>query len=266
MAATCEIDSCGVSAIGRCRDCAKAFCGSHQASILGGRAFVGEPRYADLCRPCLDRRQVDTQESAKQRRAAVVSRLQAIRDPVEKLVTAMVFARSSRDWSSYGHIAPAFPEYWAGGRPQLFVDHEGIYQYKVIDADGRLSSSPTRQRPWNSMRVAQWFAAKAISAGVKPNDEMKVTEKKLTIFGKVRTSEAPARRGWRLQGGSTAIGRNYGKFYKIDAFVFSDGALWLGEDEVDIDRKKVVPSIEQHAINELGLASIGQLLNMDLIL
>lgn len=37
MAADCEIDSCGVAAKGRCRDCGRAFCGSHQAAVLADR-------------------------------------------------------------------------------------------------------------------------------------------------------------------------------------------------------------------------------------
>lgn len=266
MAATCEIGGCGVAAIGRCTDCAKAFCGSHQASSLSG-AFGDEQRYADLCRTCLDRRQVSAREAVERRNAEIVSRLQAIHDPIEKLVTAMTFASQSYNWRSYELIVPAFPEYWAGKRPQLFVDHDGFFQYKVKDVGDSSLAFPTSQRPWDSIRVAQWFAARALKAGIQPSDEMKVTQSRFTMFGRVRTSEAPAKRGWRLPGGSTAIGKHWAdSYYKIDAFVFADGVLWLGEDKADYDRRQVVPSTERHAINESGLASIGRLLNIDLTL
>jgi hypothetical protein len=50
QAAPCEIDNCGVQAIGRCLTCGKSFCLSHQArdtiDTYGGRA------YADQCAPC----------------------------------------------------------------------------------------------------------------------------------------------------------------------------------------------------------------------
>jgi len=51
MAAECAIDGCAVLAIGRCRECGRAFCMSHQAhnEVTGGG-------YAALCIQCLERR------------------------------------------------------------------------------------------------------------------------------------------------------------------------------------------------------------------
>lgn len=51
MAAECEIDGCAVLAIGRCRECGRAFCMSHQAH----NEVTGEG-YAALCLQCLERR------------------------------------------------------------------------------------------------------------------------------------------------------------------------------------------------------------------
>lgn len=49
--AGCEVDGCGVLAIGRCADCRGAFCATHQG-------WADAPRfpYIDLCAPCLTRR------------------------------------------------------------------------------------------------------------------------------------------------------------------------------------------------------------------
>ncbi|MGC9539204.1 hypothetical protein [Streptomyces sp. UG1] len=45
--AVCEINQCGVLAIGRCHNCGLAFCGSHQAS-----GYAGTPLYSNECAPC----------------------------------------------------------------------------------------------------------------------------------------------------------------------------------------------------------------------
>jgi len=42
----CEVDGCGVQAIGRCHTCGHAFCGSHQAIVPKG------PRVVNLCSSC----------------------------------------------------------------------------------------------------------------------------------------------------------------------------------------------------------------------
>jgi hypothetical protein len=52
MAAECAIDQCAVLAIGRCRECGRAFCMSHQAH----NELTGEGHPA-LCIQCLERRQ-----------------------------------------------------------------------------------------------------------------------------------------------------------------------------------------------------------------
>ncbi|MDH2389087.1 hypothetical protein QCN29_09840 [Streptomyces sp. HNM0663] len=45
--AVCEINQCGVLAIGRCHNCGLPFCGSHQAS-----GYAGTPIYSNECAPC----------------------------------------------------------------------------------------------------------------------------------------------------------------------------------------------------------------------
>jgi len=46
VSADCQIDECGVPAVGRCRNCSRAFCVTHQGRVLGG------PVYVDRCEPC----------------------------------------------------------------------------------------------------------------------------------------------------------------------------------------------------------------------
>lgn len=48
MSADCEVDGCGVVALGRCRACGKAFCKSHQGRYERGATYV------DWCIRCLE--------------------------------------------------------------------------------------------------------------------------------------------------------------------------------------------------------------------
>jgi hypothetical protein len=60
MAAECAIDDCGVLAVGRCIECSRAFCRSHQA-LDGGVAWVNK------CSACRDRREAVEREKASKR-------------------------------------------------------------------------------------------------------------------------------------------------------------------------------------------------------
>lgn len=78
MAATCEIGGCGVVAIGRCRSCGRAFCGSHQAEYDG--PFGVRLGASDLCRECVTaaaRRKAELAESERDREISENNRLTA---------------------------------------------------------------------------------------------------------------------------------------------------------------------------------------------
>ncbi|WP_238017111.1 hypothetical protein KZZ52_11065 [Dactylosporangium sp. AC04546] len=95
MPAECAIDDCGVLAIGRCRECGRAFCMSHQAH----NEVTGEG-YAALCLPCLGRRQ----------RPRATTETQADRD---------------RRWLSSGQAA--LDLYAAGVAPVPIVEHRSRF-------------------------------------------------------------------------------------------------------------------------------------------
>lgn len=60
--AVCEIDECGVLAIGRCATCKRAFCASHQAR-------VGYTRYDNQCAPCLAKIDADRADQTQKAQA-----------------------------------------------------------------------------------------------------------------------------------------------------------------------------------------------------
>jgi hypothetical protein len=66
--AVCEIDNCGIQAIGRCTTCKRAFCVSHQA-----RERNGWFTYADMCSPCFAKtpREVERTQQAKREAEAL---------------------------------------------------------------------------------------------------------------------------------------------------------------------------------------------------
>ncbi len=75
MAATCDVNDCGVLAIGRCLDCKRAFCASHQARAhveQRGSINQGTP-LVDLCVDCYSRRERDRPPSRAE--AAEAARL-----------------------------------------------------------------------------------------------------------------------------------------------------------------------------------------------
>ncbi|WP_433217895.1 hypothetical protein ACQP00_10980 [Dactylosporangium sp. CS-047395] len=97
MAAECEIDRCAVLAIGRCRECGRAFCMSHQAH----NEVTGEG-YAALCIQCLERR----------------SRVRGGRDAGDAQVEAR--EATERTWVTSGQAAMDF--YAAGIAPIPIVE------------------------------------------------------------------------------------------------------------------------------------------------
>jgi hypothetical protein len=84
--AGCEIDSCGVAAVGRCHGCTRAFCGTHQ-----GRE--DDAISVDLCSSCQAERVASAVATAEanlaDRQAAHRRELHRISDPVERLVAAV---------------------------------------------------------------------------------------------------------------------------------------------------------------------------------
>lgn len=56
-AAVCEVDNCGVQAVGRCAICGRAFCPTHQGYTFNN--FYQRIPYLDSCSPCVDAKRVE---------------------------------------------------------------------------------------------------------------------------------------------------------------------------------------------------------------
>lgn len=66
-AAVCEIDGCGVLAVGRCATCKRAFCSSHQG--YGRDSFMHPIPYIDMCAPCMEAKKAADAKRAEEARA-----------------------------------------------------------------------------------------------------------------------------------------------------------------------------------------------------
>jgi hypothetical protein len=94
--AECEMENCGVLAIGRCIDCSKAFCASHQA--LGYTAPV-----ANLCARCSSKRDAARNAPATQAWEVIasaparLSKLGVPRDHVVRVTQRVEKKRLRRD-------------------------------------------------------------------------------------------------------------------------------------------------------------------------
>jgi len=85
MPADCQIDQCGVVAVGRCHVCSKAFCTTQRALMeycdIGGR-------YTDLCTACLRRQEDEQAASAARVRAEAAHEEQRRVDALTSLKAA----------------------------------------------------------------------------------------------------------------------------------------------------------------------------------
>lgn len=130
MPAECEIDACGVLAIGRCIDCSNAFCGSHQGIIVASGSPTHGTRMVDLCRNCHARRQEQQFELLRQRAHHTATAPQRIAALAEQLRQAGVPIATRRRF--------------VGMRSRRFGGSEAVYE----DVDSAWSVGPHR-----------WYAA-----------------------------------------------------------------------------------------------------------
>jgi hypothetical protein len=128
----CEIDGCGVPAIGRCSSCNRRFCRTHQARDMGGERPVVTPTgqwrghrdtlaiYVDQCAPCrAEQLAREAQEKAAAKVAADSKRQEmlASKDPV--MIASAVAATEgyldpyvlAKAWKDYHRLASPSPQF-----------------------------------------------------------------------------------------------------------------------------------------------------------
>lgn len=208
----CQIDDCGVPAVGRCGRCRRRFCKSHQAVERDYAAGPVRTRYTDFCEECrLAGLAADARARAEKERTERVA-LENIDDPFERLCVALqrlagvemigseVYLRSSLSGADFAGICP---ELWENP-PESFD----------------LQSDP----PWNGSDVAAWFARRAQAANIPPDTTTSVVKRR-TLFGTPKSVDVP-KASWHFPGGSTRRGGMLDE--RWDAFISADGRLSEG--------------------------------------
>jgi hypothetical protein len=154
--AVCEIDDCGVLAVGRCLSCGRAYCQTHEAYTSDWRR-VGNVKRCSSCEKLAATERTDDAANAKYRdvlrraqlayEAEMVTALMAISHPTERLVRGIGQVRvqdryvrpfSGRGYWKHAKYEPSTPELQA------------------------LCPDP----PWDDTQIASWFARTAVEPPV----------------------------------------------------------------------------------------------------
>jgi hypothetical protein len=185
METRCE---CGTFAIGLCASCEKPVCGDHSRLLDGARR----------CEPCLASAQreqaVSTAEGELEhltsRRDLELARLEAIDDPVERLISAVLWSEEPLShasfWLAERAVFTALPSKQAlqlqqrhdqETRERLDALLRGTSLFRpplTVESDSNLrclrlrpvtpygeTARLGRGWPWDSARIGEWFAARA---------------------------------------------------------------------------------------------------------
>jgi hypothetical protein len=204
----CEVDGCGITPIGRCSTCGRAYCGTHQARDE-------RTKYVDWCGACQvdDARQMAAATGEAEERAREL--LATIADPVERMVATLRTL----------YIAPS-------DRWQLVHRGPGLRPRESYSA--RLASAVCPEALngcWSAHEISRWFLARVAARGLAPDSsaEWRTYPRR---FGKSRDYRlAPSEPAWRFLYGSTCLRQGRDQGAPCDALIFRDGRIDLGPDE-----------------------------------
>jgi hypothetical protein len=205
----CEIDCCGVTAIGRCHECRRAFCATHRA-IEG---FPGNQRiFSDWCTSCQDGRATASaaEDAAREQRlVASAKEIETVADPIERTIRAFTLSAGYDDpgWRRDAILQPI----WGMGLGQGVAA-----QYCTA--------------PWVSENVASYFARRARERGVATDVSVQMKRWSKSIVSRKYSFEVtPLSNGWRFPLGSTADrygGKDgFNREHHFGAVIMEDGRL-----------------------------------------
>jgi hypothetical protein len=180
--ADCEIEDCGVLAVGRCQTCTRPFCTTHQARVSPGSPSHNA-LYIDLCAGCQAEQRRRAADQVTSRQDAERARLRAIDDPYERLAEAL---RSLCEV-----VNPSTGNIYAGSNWEVLADAcPDFFPAGSVACD--LNDDP----PWNGHKVAEWFVARASKAGLSPNSWWAQTTQGRTMLGRPKVSLGPREPVW----------------------------------------------------------------------
>lgn len=152
QAASCELEHCGVAAIGRCGYCGRAFCGSHKSDINECSLCATERR------ELAERAAAQAKERAERERQDVLEQIGAHPDRLEALLMAICFfdresvpGMQGPDLRGQKEILQLLPDVVTGyDRIKLFT-RERPWDTQAIGEKGYLNHG-SRLRTWDWAR------------------------------------------------------------------------------------------------------------------
>ena len=241
----CEIDGCGVLAVGRCVSCGRAFCGTHGSGSSCRACYVelvDKQRRARAAEEIAQRKQAAAAAAAaadreQQAKTDTLARIRSMDEPFARLVTLMRSLFTIRDsegsvWWPLGFdgslLTQVCPEIWP--TPPPFSGGE-----VVVRCDAQA--------------VARWFAARALKAGLNPDSQTTWTTSRRTLTGRAKISDGPPEAAWAFPGGGMRRGDHY-----VPAYIFRDGRLKVHLGPGDSDRP--------HSLRACVLIRMAELLEL----
>lgn len=189
MPADCQIDDCGVLAVGRCHRCRRAFCGSHQA-------FDGQVRLVDQCSSC---------RGEQRNREA-----QAEQDEWEAFLDTVRACE-----------ARPFPRLLAGAALKADAWRPRRIPWSLYDPKLHRVSLPD---PGLSDRIARDFVEEALRRGVLPERRVRSRRSEKRGFLQRVHWEDVYDEGWTILGGSDRPSGGKSDGY-MSAIIWTDGEI-----------------------------------------
>jgi hypothetical protein len=246
---------CGTFAIGSCSVCSAAVCGLHSSLVNDLRT----------CSSCIKDVADREREAVASARAAALAELQAVADPIERLLRTKVYL-SGRPQAEAEDFYVVCPEY----------DQSGPWGYMGQTVRGL---PPGERVPWDSAAVARWFVDQAAQRGLHPPSALEISTERLSPLNKLRGrpgrfwAVANSYPAWFFGGGSTTDipqrAKDIGPTKVRDAWILLDGRVlapvtteWRvrGKDGGDVyPTTDVVPT----GLGARAVLQIAQLLGLD---
>jgi hypothetical protein len=224
----CQLDSCGVPAIGLCSNCGRRFCTTHQA--VGSREDpmgVSTVRYSDFCTACLEERVQGSRDDLE----AALAEAAAISDPVAQyLAGLMIYAPRAPDPYSDRARDPWSDKFASWAAPRVVAALPSTAS--VADDDSA---------------IARFFLAHARGDGARElglsRCEFVVKERReerhrVRATRTVRIAHPPVG-AWRISWGATM---NTSDFTDCNAFVLDDGRVFSEGKWRDMDSTAQFPA------------------------
>jgi hypothetical protein len=235
---------CGTFAIGLCPQCGRAVCGDHSRLVAGAR----------LCLDCYPQREREESAAERERQKAATRQaqasldarnaaIQAISEPIERLLTAMGTLKSYSGGEVFGSTS-------SGGLVGDWRGEIAAICPSLVSSAGEVA--------YDSEAVARWFARRAAESGLPSTTFALIVERKRFLRGYQNATEVPVR-AWSFPHAIEQATR-WGSAPASTLYILEDGRMLTprptsaaGVDGPSKQVAKLPPVILKRMASTLGL-------------